>query len=293
MFHIRFIITYLLFRGNLLFIFRFIKRLLLKREIGIFVQDGFGDSLMGLLIVQNLNLFGFRVKLGLQTLGESSDPNMNLADNLGKNLVFGNYTEDLIGCFSEVEVDRCKDFYAEGWIYGDIRFFRFVFRVFLGSRFISSLNVNFSFKPIGISKPYAVVYLRNNTEEIVDLVYFINKNFISNGVTFNWVLFGENVKDLLDRIRADNFIDGRDFSLKEKLFLIENCCFSVTGRGGFALLPLFFRIETISYFDEQGMNELVSGLWFSELWAHNSFKGPVNGLSADVIWNEISFKYVV
>lgn len=291
MFHVRFIITYFLFRGNLYFIFKFIKRLLLKREIGIFVQDGFGDSLMGLLIVQNLTQLGIRVKLGLQTLGQSSDPNMNLVENLGKNLVFGNYTEDLIGYFSEVEVVRFKDFYAEGWIYGDIRFFRFFFRVTLGSRFKSSLNVMFGLRPVVLPKPYAMVYLRNNTNEIVDLVLFLNERFIAKGITYNWVLFGENVQDLFNRTESENFINGRDFSLIEKLRLIENSSFSVTGRGGFALLPLFFRIETLSYFDEQGMKELASGLWLSELWAHNCFKGPVNGLSADVIWDKISLKY--
>lgn len=292
MFHLRYIITYLLFRGNLTFMFRFFKRLLFKREIGIFVQDGFGDAIMGLIIAQNLSLIGIRVKLGLQTLGDSSDPNMNLVDISGKKLLFGSYTEELIGCFSNVEVFCHKDFYAEGWVYGDIRFFRFVFKLFLGSKFIPHLSGDFSLLSLEIPYPYAVVYLRNNCVEIVELLRFINYKSIAMGAPINWVLFGENVRDLLLEELKGNFIDGTQFSLKEKLSVIYNSSFAVTGRGGFALLPLFFGIETLSYFDEQGMNELSAGLWFSELWSHNSFKGPVNGLSADVMWDVVRLKYV-
>lgn len=292
MFHLRYIFTYFLFRGNLTFIFRFFRRLLLKREIGIFVQDGFGDALMGLIIAQNLSLIGIRVKLGLQTLGDSSDPNMNLVDDSGKKLVFGSYTEELIGYFSNVDVYCYKDFYAEGWLYGDIRFFRIFFKLILGSKFKPYLSGDLCLTSLDFPYPYAVVYLRNNLMEIVDLVRFINEKCIAKSPTINWVLFGENIQDLLLDTSVGNFIDGSELSLKEKLAVIKNSSFAVTGRGGFALLPLFFRIETFSYFDEQGMNELSAGLWFSELWDHNSFKGPVNGLSSDVIWDVIRLKHV-
>lgn len=287
-FFIRYLITYFFFRFNF---YRFIKffNSLRKKEIGVFVQDGFGDVLFGYFVYSYLTKMGFKIKIGLQSIGCSSDPNMNFNRTSNKKIAFGNYTEILLSKLGVTNVYSGLDFYDLGFLYCEFRFFKKLPFFFLSKIAIDKNHSENKFQfP---SKRYFTIHLRNNCDDLLYLFSELIKNELLF-LNYDCYVFKEPDFKLPQYSFPERIIDASSFDFESKLILLGNSSFSLAGRGGFSTFPLFCGIECFNFFDAQGFSEMDSGLIEYSFWSHCNFKGPINNVPISDVIKYINKKYV-
>ena len=160
-------------------------------------------------------------------------------------------------------------------LYTHIPFFRFFGyeNIIIQAPELISLICNYEQRIFSPKNKYVTFYFRNSSEKIFEIFSKFYEIFKNNG--YEIIIFGEN-KAIIENndIIYTDIKDGEQFTFIEKIYIMSNSNISFTGRGGFALLPLFNKKHTFSFFDEQGVSEFNSGLWDFSLWRNNVVNTP-------------------
>lgn len=255
---------------------------LLKKEITISSQNGFGDILLSLIIAEFLATKKWKVNL---LISYSEDKSRYLKQSLYKNkkeIKYGDYIQDFIvkyiqniNYIGKYPTNSKPSFYCH------VPFFR----LFISYNKI--LQTGNSLFTKSTKKKYISFYFRNNTKSIEKIL-----DFVYNHTEDDIYLFGESIPDKYRLIEDDRIILTDNYNFNTKIELFTNSKFVVTGRGGFALLPLFINTDSITFFDRQGFDELGFGLWSLDMWSHCGIKRPIIDQELDIAINYIKTKYV-
>lgn len=259
-----------------------IVKCLVRKEITISSQNGFGDAFQALLIAKSLASKNWKVSLIIIYSDDNSNYlNQSLRINK-KEADYGDYIQNFIKTYSQ-EINYLGK-HAIGTMasfYCHVPFFR----LFLPYKtIISSGNELF---PKTTSQKYVSFYFRNNIKSIEQIL-----DFIYEFTEFEIFLFGEKIpeKYFSRKLPKIKLTTNLDFISKINLFINSNLV--VTGVGGFALLPLYSKTDSIIFFDQRGFDELNYGLWSSDLWSHCGIPKPLTDSEIGIGMNYIKRKYV-
>jgi hypothetical protein len=247
-----------------------------SKKINFYTQNGFGDVFFSILLISYLRskYSNWDFNLSIHYSDLSSDKNIISPKINKKKLLYGDYISVLE---SKIQFDYFSgyrgDCYKKGMLYTHIPFYRFLGYQNIISQSSIVLNeffVDTKLKSKYTNKKYIIFYFRNSIEQLNNIFETYNEVLINKG--FDIYLLGENVPKYLTKPNL-HFID-ESVNFFEKIGLLSNSCLSFTGRGGFALIPLFNNKPTFSFFDQQGLSEFESGLWDLSLWKKNIINRP-------------------
>ena len=275
--NLTYIYTFILFRFNFILFFKLINSVR-KKHFHLYTQNGFGDVFFSILLINFLKkkYTKFSFDLSIHYTDKTHDKNIiSLKDNQ-KFTVYGDYISELENKLKDnIFTTYRGNCYNEAMLYTHIPFFRFIGyeNIILQApeviSHICSYNKTMNFS----NSKYITFYFRNSSDRIYNIFLLFYKIFKNNG--YDIVVFGEN-KTIIETNKNDiDIIDGDSYNFLDKIFIMSNPQISFTGRGGFALLPLFNNKHTFSFFDEQGVSEFNSGLWDFSMWRNNIIDSPI------------------
>ena len=259
-----------------------IVKCLVRKEIIISSQNGFGDVLQSLLVAKSLTSKNWKVSL---IIIYSTDNTNYLFQSLKRNKKeanYGDYIQNFIRTYAqEINYLGKHAVGTKASVYCHLPFFR----LFLPYRKI--INSGKEMFPKSTNQNYVSFYFRNNTKSIEQVL-----DFMYHSTQFEIFLFGEEIPEKYFSTKFSRITITTTLDFNSKINLFINSSFVVTGRGGFALLPLYNKTDSIIFFDEQGFDEISYGLWSSELWSHCGIPKPLTDSEIEIGLNYIKKKYV-
>jgi len=262
----------------------FLFQCILQRKLVITSQNGFGDIFQALLVCNYFKDKGWDTNLAIIHKTEDSTVlNMSKPNN-PKELLYGDYLQDFIHHYRDRIKYLGKSPIGElPSLYCHIPFFRGI----IGYKQLFNQGTKIFARNNQKSREGISFYFRNNIESISELFEVI---FQETSETI--YLFGENIPQNYLLINNPRIHKTSELSFNEKIKIYTNSKLVITGRGGFALLPLYNKTNVISFFDDQGMKEIEFGLWSQELWSNCTINKPLTDKDLAFCVNFLRENYV-
>lgn len=274
---------------------RLAHNIYIKRELCISFQSGFGDMLQAYPYFRVAKLMFPNLKLVAVIHSPEKCIHSEMRHCKSATLLDGeglkiDYVYEFLETNPFIDEIRYDDCWADGYLYA--------FPAVLTHEFKDSFNresfeknipflFNDSDKLIGDqylidSGLYGATFIVVHFKTSVDhLVYFISKiceDWFKRGFKLKFLLLGNIPQGVCQTIQnfqhtyvdlSNSYIKG--ITTRQLLYIASKGKLFLGGRGGFNAIFYLFGIPTINIFDEQGSQEMASGLWPRRLWEENYF----------------------
>lgn len=267
----------------------------IKKEINISFQSGFGDMLMCFPYFKKASEKYPNHKINAVI----HDPNncrykemsyckQALVEDNGKKV---DYVYEFLLNNSDINEIIYDDCWGDGYLYGFPKLLEHEFGFcFDKESFLKNLDNIYNKKDKNNISNYlqqnslknfvsVAVHFRTSAESISNLIENIASDISLKDINLKFVLFGA-IPDKVKKLLINKNIEYCDISnsyshginTRQLIGIVSNCSLFIGGRGGFNAIYYLLDVPTVNIFDQQGRQEISSGMWKKNLWEDNIFQ---------------------